>query len=212
MDLLTENVSAGLVKYLRILQGSKKFKERMEALKFKHFQKQNSLKNADELDESFNSILKDFFIPVTEANASYLLSYSRVNAPSEKYSVHIDLLASAVRPHSFKIDEPCVIVKVRDEMNSREWAKMKSDLVASTKKLHGISVLSSLRKEHSLPKAWENIDLLLEIYARRDHALPRLCELLPQIKVDIGHRLRPTHSVDEIRKMRDQISELIDSL
>lgn len=203
MDLITEDVSPGLVRYLRILsRGSNKFGEAAVAFKEKCFDKGRS----EIIEKELNEILKQFFIPVKESNISYLLGYIYGTGISTKCTININMLATDSKPASIKINEPSVIVHITDKMTTDEWLELGSEVTKFTDKLE---------KPDYLKRKWTNMDLLLEIYRCHKvegYSLARLHKDIVEIKKRVGFKKNTVYGMEEIRKLLHQIIELVDSI
>ncbi|MBT6069323.1 hypothetical protein HOG48_06255 [Candidatus Peregrinibacteria bacterium] len=154
-SLIKGNVSPALIKYVRTLDRSSKNFEKEK----KNFLKRHGTgnKNQETFQTEIESLMKNFFIPVTKENQTFVFAYL-IGCGDEKYRMICCEIASEKRPVEIVTTEPSVVIVVHDHMSKKEWDNAYSSI---NKKIQSFD---NLKNEAFVYKGSPNIDLDLELY------------------------------------------------
>lgn len=227
MDLMTEGISAGLTRYLRILdRSSKKFAEANKKFKEKHFktvknqvtnQEQEVIIKQETIDNDLNAILREFFIPENESHRVYLFSYIFSGQLSNKYNIRICTIASEKNPVSLKIKEPSIIVQITEYMPAQElrdiWKIFKKENTKLAKLNYTPISIKDLKKDNQVARQWDSIDLLLEIYGMsKEMEVKDIKEKLPEVKERLKYKRTTFFTEKDIKERIKQMQDLLDKI
>lgn len=217
MEISHEEISEGMIKYLRILfTSSFRFKTIIKTLKSKNVKDRFVLSSED-----LQALMKDFFIPINKTNQNYC--YMEIVAPmNPKIRVHYNTLNLKT---TVTLDKPALVLIIEEMVTEKElrqaWkALMERIENARRKKEPGFpNILEVLSKGYEVKKSYSNIDLWLEIYklkyehekAKVKNSYKRIAEILkasPSKKTRKGVIINDTY----VRNAYYQIRNLIKSL
>ncbi|MBL4694669.1 hypothetical protein JKY72_04845 [Candidatus Gracilibacteria bacterium] len=211
MDVLTENITNDLIRYIRILdRSSKSFQKEVAKLRKKNFQSISK--------KEVSTLMKEFLIPTTKDNTRYIYGYLSLKRISQKYILNTNLLATKEKPSHYKIEEPSVIIQITDDLSAADWEEMRlfyGKIKKGSEELPDqYNIKKVFRKNHHLTRRFDNIDLRLVVYKDylKTNDYDKTYSKMAQIKININHQPYPLHSLVEMKKMIKEIEELINNL
>lgn len=173
-----KNASSGLFEYLRCLNTSPSFREKIK------IRKKECLngKTVDEMaryvpPDSMDDIMKEYCIPITATNRDLLLKYmynqvtEGMDATTDEFNVIYCLASNSSNKHSVSIYEPAILIKINSQIGIKKWMEIwKTRIKKGHKKVLGFETknmsINSLKKSFQKQKTMENIDELLFVYRK----------------------------------------------
>ncbi|MFC1810735.1 hypothetical protein ACFLZH_04500 [Patescibacteria group bacterium] len=206
-----------LIKYIRILEDSKDFKQQIKKIT-DTYKEDVKTKRKHSLHKDIQELMAYFCIPNKQDYHSYLIQ-SILDPDKFKNMLVIGIPASEEfnkTPFTFTFEEGGLILQLRQKLNRSDWEDLWHKYIESYMKKEEYFKVKN--KTDYLKRQWEDVDLLLNMYKRilNGEKLKNLLDELNENKYQANttgeNKKYPSSEEGNIRKRIGKLKKVIQAL